>query len=157
MGSGATLLFGGGNEMFMGEYQHSIDTKGRIIMPARFRDELGEQFVVTKGLDNSLFVYAMEEWRRLEEKLRKLPFTKADARAFARFFFSGAAETGLDKQGRFLLPQLLREHAKINKEVVIIGVSSRIEVWSKEVWEDYSIQAAAQYEAIAEKLVDLDL
>ncbi|HHY60588.1 MAG TPA: division/cell wall cluster transcriptional repressor MraZ [Clostridia bacterium] len=143
--------------MFMGEYQHTIDSKGRVSIPARFREELGELFVITKGLDNSLFVYPMEEWRRLEQKLKSLPFTRADARAFARFFFSGAVECELDKQGRVLLPQVLREHARINKDVVIIGVSTRIEIWAKEVWEEYSLQAAANYETIAETLVDLDL
>jgi len=141
----------------MGEYQHTIDSKGRVSIPARFREELGELFVITKGLDNSLFVYPMEEWRRLEQKLKSLPFTRADARAFARFFFSGAVECELDKQGRVLLPQVLREHARINKDVVIIGVSTRIEIWAKEVWEEYSLQAAANYETIAETLVDLDL
>lgn len=143
--------------MFMGEYQHTIDSKGRVSIPARFREELGELFVITKGLDNSLFVYPLEEWRRLEQKLKSLPFTRADARAFARFFFSGAVECELDKQGRVLLPQVLREHARINKDVVIIGVSTRIEIWAKEVWEEYSLQAAANYETIAETLVDLDL
>lgn len=143
--------------MFMGEYQHTIDSKGRVSIPARFREELGEHFVTTKGLDNCLFVYPMEEWHRLEQKLKSLPFTRADARAFARFFFSGAVECELDKQGRVLIPQMLREHAKIIKDVVIIGVSTRIEIWAKEVWEEYSLQAAANYEAIAEKMVDLDL
>jgi len=143
--------------MFMGEYQHTIDNKGRVSIPSKFREELGEVFVITKGLDNCLFVYPMEEWNRLEQKLKSLPFTRADARAFARFFFSGAVECELDKQGRVLLPQVLREHARIKKDVVIIGVSTRIEIWAKEVWEEYSLQAAANYEAIAETLVDLDL
>lgn len=142
--------------MFMGEYQHSIDSKGRVIVPARFRDELGESFIATKGLDHSLFVYPQNEWQEMEEKLRLLPFTRADARAFARLFFSGAVECGLDKQGRILLPQVLRDHAKISKEVIIIGVSTRVEIWAKEVWEDYSLQATVDYEAIAEKMVDLD-
>lgn len=141
----------------MGEYQHSIDNKGRVSIPVRFREELGDTFVATKGLDHSLFVYPMEEWQRLAQKLRSLPFTRADARAFARFFFSGATELEPDKQGRVLLPQLLREHAKITKDVVIIGVSNRVEIWSKEVWEEYSVQASADYEGIAEKMVDLDL
>lgn len=143
--------------MFMGEYQHTIDSKGRVSMPAKFREELGDRFVATKGLDKSLFIYPMEEWQRLSQKLRSLPFTRADARAFARFFFAGAVECETDKQGRVLLPQMLREHAKINKDVIIIGVSTRVEIWAKEVWEEYSLQAAADYEAIAEKMVDLDL
>lgn len=141
----------------MGEYQHSIDDKGRLIIPSKFREGLGDKFVVTKGLDNCLFIYPTDEWERLEQKLKALPFTKADARAFVRFFFSGATECELDKQGRALLPAVLREHAFLEKEVVIIGVSSRVEVWSKEVWEKYSQDAQMDYEAIAEKLADLDI
>jgi len=143
--------------MFMGEYQHTIDDKGRLIMPAKFREELGEKFVVTKGLDGCLFVYPMEEWKVLEAKLRNLPFTKADARAFARFFFSGATECELDKQGRILLPTNLRDHAQLQKDIFIIGVSSRLEIWSKEVWEDYSNKTEESYEELAEKMVDFDL
>ena len=143
--------------MFMGEYQHTIDDKGRLIMPAKFRDGLGEKFVVTKGLDGCLFVYEMDEWQVLETKLRNLPFTKADARAFARFFFSGATECELDKQGRILLPTNLRDHAQLQKDVFIIGVSSRLEIWSKEVWEDYSSKTEASYEELAEKMVDFDI
>lgn len=145
--------------MFMGEYQHTIDGKGRLIIPAKFREGLGEKFVITKGLDNCLFIYPMEEWTRLEQKLRALPFTKADARAFVRFFFSGATEGELDKQGRILVPQVLREHARLvhEKEAVIIGVSTRVEVWSKSVWEKYCQDAQEDYEAIAEKLADWDI
>lgn len=143
--------------MFMGEYQHTIDDKGRLIMPSKFREELGEKFVVTKGLDNCLFVYPMTEWKILEEKLRSLPFTKADARAFARFFFSGAIECELDKQGRILLTANLRDHAKLQKDVYIIGVSSRLEIWSKEVWEEYNRKTQETYEELAEKMVDFDL
>lgn len=143
--------------MFMGEYQHTIDDKGRLIMPAKFREGLGDKFVVTKGLDGCLFVYPMEEWRVLEGKLRSLPFTKADARAFARFFFSGATECELDKQGRILLPTNLRDHAQLQKDIFIIGVSTRLEIWSKEVWEDYSNKTEESYEELAEKMVDFDL
>jgi len=143
--------------MFMGEYQHTIDDKGRLIMPAKFREDLGGKFVVTKGLDGCLFVYPMKEWQTLETKLRNLPFTKADARAFARFFFSGATECELDKQGRILLPVNLREHSRLKKDVFIIGVSTRLEIWSKEVWEEYSGKAEASYEELAEKMVDFDI
>jgi MraZ protein len=143
--------------MFMGEYQHTIDDKGRLIMPAKFREGLGENFVVTKGLDNCLFVYPMNEWKVLEEKLRSLPFTKSDARAFARFFFSGAIECELDKQGRILLTANLRDHAQLQKDVYIIGVSSRLEIWSKEVWEEYNSKTQESYEELAEKMVDFDL
>ena len=112
--------------MFMGEYQHSIDEKGRLIVPARFREELGLNFVVTRGLDNCLFVYPKPEWQNLEQKLKSLPLTNASARSFVRFFFSGAGECELDKQGRILLPLNLREYARLDREVVLIGVSSRV-------------------------------
>jgi len=141
----------------MGEYHHSVDPKGRLIVPSKFRDGLGQNFVITKGLDNCLFVYPMEEWLVIERKLKSLPFTKADARAFVRFFFSGANECELDKQGRILLPSNLREYGKFDKDVVIIGVSSRIEIWSKELWENYSESEDMDYEEIAEKLQDIDI
>jgi MraZ protein len=143
--------------MFMGEYQHTVDPKGRLIVPAKFRESLGEKFVATKGMDNCLFVYPMDEWKILEQKLKALPFTKADARAFVRFFFSGATECELDKQGRILIPANLRDYASLDKDVVVIGVSSRVEIWSKERWENYSDQAEVSYEEISEKLVDFDL
>ncbi len=143
--------------MFMGTYQHSIDAKGRIIIPAKFREELGEEFILTKGLDNCIFVYPKAEWKRLEIKLSQLSFTHADARAFSRFFFSGAAESELDKQGRALIPGHLREYAAIDKEVVVIGVSSRVEIWDKNNWAAYNAQADSEYERIAEKITDLDL
>ena len=143
--------------MFMGEYHHSLDPKGRLIVPSKFRDGLGQNFVITKGLDNCLFVYPMEEWFVIEKKLKSLPFTKADARAFVRFFFSGANECELDKQGRILLPFNLREYAKLNKDAVIIGVSSRIEIWAKEIWESYTKNEDMDYEEIAEKLQDIDI
>lgn len=143
--------------MFMGEHQHSIDPKGRLFIPARFRQGLGDRFVITKGLDGCLFVYPRPEWAALEQKLKSLPFTKSDARAFVRFFFSGAAECEVDKQGRILIPGNLRDYAHLEKEVVVIGVSTRVEIWSRELWEQYSARAASSYEEIAEKIVDLDL
>ncbi len=155
--SGGLCTRSGVSKMFMGEYQHNLDSKGRLIVPSKFRDGLGQKFVITKGLDNCLFVYPMEEWSVLENKLKSLPFTKADARAFVRFFFSGANECDLDKQGRILLPGNLREYAKLDKDIVIIGVSARIEIWSKEVWEKYSQGAEVGYEEIAEKLQNLDI
>lgn len=142
--------------MFMGEYRHNIDGKGRVIMPSRFREELGEQFVLTRGLDNCLFVYPMDEWSNLEGKLKELPFTKADARAFVRFFFSGAAEGALDRQGRVLLPSHLREYARLERDVVIIGVSSRVEIWSADEWSRYAQDAELSFEDIAEKIIDLN-
>ncbi len=143
--------------MFMGEFVHSIDGKGRLIIPSKFRESLGESFVVTRGLDHCLFAYPLREWQILEEKLKQLPMTRGDARAFMRLFFSGAVDVEVDRQGRVLIPQNLREYAKLMREVVIIGVSSRVEVWSKEVWEKYSSEASGSFEELAEKLVDFDL
>lgn len=142
--------------MFMGQFQHSLDPKGRLIIPARFRELLGDTFILTKGLDRCLFVYPKDEWAVLEQKLKSLPFTQKDARAFIRFFFSGAVEIEMDKQGRILVPPQLREYAGIDRDIIIIGVSNRAEIWSLEEWEAYSKQASASYEEIAEKL-DLGL
>ncbi len=139
----------------MGEYAHTIDAKGRLIIPARFREGLGDSFVVTKGLDNCLFVYPQQEWAALEQKLKSLPFTRADARAFVRFFFSGATECELDKQGRILIPANLRDYARLSKDVVVLGVSSRVEIWSRERWDEYNNSAEEHFEEIAEKIVDL--
>ena len=122
--------------MFMGEYNHTIDAKGRLIVPSKFREQLGNEFVVTKGLDGCLFVYSNEEWKHIEEKFREIPLTTKDARKFSRFFFAGAASCELDKQGRILLPANLREYAGIEKEVVSVGVLSRVEIWSKDRWQD---------------------
>lgn len=143
--------------MFMGEHQHNIDSKGRIIVPAKFREGLGSQFVITRGLDQCLFVYPMDEWKLLEEKLKKLPLTKKDARAFTRFFFSGAVECQFDKQGRVNIPQPLRNYSSLTKECIVIGVSNRIEVWAKEIWEDYFTQSEQSFADIAENLLDFDI
>ncbi len=124
--------------MFLGEYQHSLDAKGRLIIPSKFRSALGEHFVVTKGLDNCLFVYPKKEWEIFEENLKRLPLTNEVARKFTRFFFSGAAECELDGQGRISLPQALRKYAKLEKEVVSIGVNNRVEIWCKEAWDAYA-------------------
>ena len=121
--------------MFMGEYNHTIDAKGRMIVPSKFREQLGNEFVVTKGLDGCLFVYPNEEWHNIEEKFRNVPLTTKDARKFSRFFFAGAATCELDKQGRILLPAHLREFAGLEKDVVLVGVGSRVEIWSKDKWE----------------------
>lgn len=121
--------------MFMSEYNHTVDAKGRLIIPAKFRDTLGEEFVVSKGMDGCLFVYANEDWNAFEQKLTSLPLINKEARQFARFFLAGAASVELDKQGRILLPVSLREFAGLDKDVVLVGVGSRIEIWSKEKWE----------------------
>lgn len=121
--------------MFMGEYNHTLDAKGRLIIPSKFREVLGEEFVVTKGMDGCLFVFAHPEWQAFEEKLRSLPMIDKEARQFTRFFLAGAANVEVDKQGRILLPAVLREFADIIKDAVLIGVGSRIEIWSKDRWE----------------------
>lgn len=143
--------------MFMGEYRHSIDSKGRIIIPTKFRDEFGSSLILTRGLDQCLFAYPRSEWIQLEQKLKSLPFTKADARAFTRFFFSGANEVEFDKQGRIRVPSNLRQFAELQKECVIIGVSTRIEIWCKELWEQYASESEEAFTKIAESLVDLEL
>lgn len=142
--------------MFMGEYQHSIDDKGRIIIPVKFRDLLGTSFVITRGLDQCLFAYPREEWAIMEQKLKSLSLMKSDARAFTRFFFSGATECEWDKQGRVNLPGNLREYAKLEKDCIVLGVSNRMEIWSKTMWNEYFQQSEQTFNDIAEKLVDLN-
>ncbi|HOR85808.1 MAG TPA: division/cell wall cluster transcriptional repressor MraZ [Bacillota bacterium] len=143
--------------MFIGEYQHTLDAKNRVIMPSKFREKLGESFVMTKGLDNCLFIYSSQEWNVVEDKLKSLPMTNKDARAFVRFFFAGACECELDKQGRILMPNNLKEYARIDKELVIIGVSTRIEIWSREEWNKFNSDANISYEDVAEKMSQLGI
>lgn len=143
--------------MFMGEYQHNMDNKGRVIVPAKFRDLLGENFVATRGLDNCLFVYPMHEWSILEKKLTSLPITSKNARTFVRFFFSGATECSLDNQGRISIPANLRDFAELQKELVIIGLANRIEVWAKERWDNYLDDAEESYEDIAAAMEELGI
>ncbi len=142
--------------MLIGEFNHTLDGKGRVIIPSRFREELQDRFIVTRGLDSCLFVYPLGEWSNLERKLKTMPFTKAEARAFLRLFFSGASEVEPDKQGRILIPPLLRDHAELNKEVVFIGVSNRAEIWSREKWGEYSNKLNLSYEQVAEKMLDFE-
>ena len=122
--------------MFMGQYNHTIDPKGRLIIPSKFRDRLGEEFVVTKGMDGCLFVYANEDWSAFEQKLTSLPLINKEAIKFARFFLAGASQVEVDKQGRILIASNLREFAELDKDVVLVGVGSRIEIWSLEKWEN---------------------
>ena len=143
--------------MFIGEYQHTLDNKGRIIMPSKFREDLGSNFVITKGLDSCLFVYPKSEWKIIHDKLKTLPLTNRDARAFVRFFFSGASELSLDKQGRVLIPSNLREHSKLAKDAVVIGVATRLEIWSKELWDNYTDDDNLSYDSIAEKMAELGI
>ena len=143
--------------MFIGEYQHTLDPKNRVIMPSKFREKLGDSFVMTKGLDNCLFIYSSEEWSIVENKLKSLPMTNKDARAFVRFFFAGACECELDKQGRIVMPNHLKDYANIDKDLVIIGVSTRIEIWSKEEWNKFNSDANISYEDVAEKMSQLGI
>ncbi len=141
--------------MFMGEYNHTIDAKGRLIIPTKFRELLGEEFVLTRGLDGCLSVYSMEEWTVFEQKLQSLPLTNQNARKFSRFFVAGATVCELDKQGRILVPQSLREFAGLTKDVVVTGVLNRIEIWSKEKWNvTYDCD---DMNAIAEDMQSLDI
>ena len=141
--------------MFMGEYNHTIDTKGRLIIPSKFREVLGDEFVVTKGLDGCLFVYDNQEWTAFEEKLKALPLMNKESRKFVRFFLAGAASLEVDKQGRILLPSVLREFAGLDKDVVLVGVGARIEIWSKEKWDEASMYD--DMEEIAEHMSELGL
>ncbi|MFW5976482.1 MAG: division/cell wall cluster transcriptional repressor MraZ [Bacillota bacterium] len=143
--------------MLMGEYQHKMDNKGRVIIPAKFRDELGDKFVATRGLDNCLFVYPMKEWSILEEKLSSLPITSKDARTFVRFFFSGATECELDKQGRMSIPVNLRDYAKLEKKIVIIGLSNRIELWANSNWNNYLNSVEESSDEIASAMEELGI
>jgi MraZ protein len=122
--------------MFIGEYQHSIDPKGRLIMPSKYREALGTAFIITKGLDQCLFAYTLKEWEIFTNKLTELNMGKKNARAAARFFFSGAVEIEIDKQGRALIPANLRLYANLNKDVCIAGVHTRIEIWDREKWTE---------------------
>lgn len=141
--------------MFMGEYNHAIDAKGRLIVPAKFREILGDNFIVTKGLDGCLFVYPNDEWTRFEEKLKSLPLTNKNARQFTRFFLAGAAACEVDKQGRILLPQVLREFASLEKDVVLVGVASRIEIWSRERWDESMNTYDGDMDEVAENMESL--
>lgn len=143
--------------MFIGEFKHSADQKGRIAIPAKFRLHLIKGAVVTRGLDNCLFLYPKEEWEELANKLAKLPISQKDARAFTRLMLSGAMEVEIDKQGRITLPQYLREYAKIKNEVIVTGLYSRIEIWDKEEWEKYKKQAEEKSVDISEHLGELGI
>ena len=142
--------------MLIGEFEHSLDAKGRLIMPAKLRESIGERFVVTKGLDGCLFAFSLDEWANFEEKLKMLPLSNKNSREFSRFFLSGATECEIDKQGRFLIPNNLRDAANLEKEVVIIGVGTRIEIWDKDKWKSYSNDNIS-VEEIAENMTMLGI
>ena len=143
--------------MLIGEYEHSLDTKGRLILPAKIREDLGEKFIVTKGLDGCLFGFSKNEWNNFEEKLKTHPLTNKDARDFVRFFLSGAIECEIDKQGRFLIASNLREYAELEKEAVIIGVGTRIEIWNKDKWKAYNSEENLSADQIAENMANLGM
>jgi len=144
--------------MFYGEYSHAIDNKGRLILPSRIREvaqaHFVEKFFVTRGLDTCLFMFAEEEWRAVEQKFKTMSFTRQDARRFNRLYFSGAVEVVPDKQGRILIPAYLKEFAGIRRDVMILGVSNRIEIWDKTRWQEFYNANLGQFEATAEKLIE---
>ena len=145
--------------MFYGEYKHSIDRKGRLILPAKFREackEFGvEKFFLTRGLDKCIFMFSDDEWRVQEQKFKNMPFTKQETRSFNRMFFSGAVDTVPDKQGRFIIPNYLKEYAEIKRETVIIGVSNRIEIWDNKRWSDFYENSRGSFEQVAENILNL--
>ena len=141
--------------MFDGEYYHTIDAKGRLILPARFREELGESFVITRGLDGCLFVYTQSEWQALDEKLQKLPLINKGARELTRFFSAGFTQCEPDKQGRILVPAGLRNHARLKKDVCMIGAGNRIEIWDKEIWETNMSAISDNMDELLEGMQDM--
>ncbi|MFP5528138.1 division/cell wall cluster transcriptional repressor MraZ [Peptococcus simiae] len=143
--------------MFLGEYRHSLDAKGRLIIPSKFREGLGRRCVVTKGLDGCLFVFPIDAWESLSKKLAHLPLTRQDARSFTRFFFSSASEIECDKQGRIPIPQGLQGYAELDKNVVVIGMSERIEIWGTDRWEAYEAGNAGSFEQLAELIEPFDI
>lgn len=143
--------------MLIGEYEHSLDAKGRLIMPSKLREDIGEKFIITKGLDGCLFGFSKQEWTNFEEKLKTLPLTNKNARDFVRFFLSGATECEIDKQGRFLIVANLRQYASMGKEVVIIGVGTRIEIWNKQKWDSYNSEENISADEIAENMTMLGI
>lgn len=145
--------------MFYGEYKHSIDRKGRLILPSKFREtsqELGiERFFMTRGLDKCIFMFTEDEWRVQEQKFKTMPFTKQETRSFNRMFFSGAVDVRPDKQGRFIIPDYLKEYAAIKRDAVVVGVANRIEIWDRQVWANFYAISSESFEKIAENLINL--
>lgn len=140
--------------MLMGEFHHSIDEKGRLIVPSKFREELGNSIIVTRGLEDCLFVYSEMEWIKVVSKLKSLPFTKKDARSFTRMFLSGATDADFDKQGRIKIALPLLEYAELKKECVIIGVNDRLEIWSKEKWDSFMKESSENLSDLADHLFE---
>jgi MraZ protein len=146
-----------GEKMLLGEYNHNLDEKGRLSIPSKFRDDLGVSFIVTKGLDNCLFIYSKDEWNKFETKLKDLPISNVNARNFIRFFFSGATECEVDKQGRINIPLNLREHASLKKEAIIVGVATRVEIWDKEKWNNYTSDENMDMDEVAIQMSNLGI
>lgn len=145
-----------GIQMLMGEYHHSIDEKGRLIIPAKFRSELGDKFIITRGLEKCLFVYSINEWDKIVKKINTLPFTKKNVRAFERSFIGGATLNDFDKQGRISITSPLVHYANLNHDCVIIGVNERLEIWSKKDFEEYFKANEESLSEIAENLFEMD-
>ena len=145
------------SSLLTGEFNHSIDAKGRLIIPSKFRDILGEDFVITKGLDGCLFLYPNNEWKIFEEKLRTLPLTNKNARTFTRFFLGSAVDGGLDKQGRVLISSALRMFANLEKDVVLVGVLDRVEIWNKAKWDENNAIVEGNMDEIASQMEELGL
>lgn len=143
--------------MLIGKYSHSLDVKGRLIMPVKLREDMGENFIITTGLDGCLFGFSMSEWQKFEDKLKTLPITNKNARNFVRFFLSGATECELDKQGRFLIPGKLREVASLDRDVTIIGAGTRIEIWDKEKWEEHNSEENLSIAEIEKNMEELGI
>jgi MraZ protein len=141
--------------MFIGEYHHNLDEKGRLAVPTKFRGELAKGAVITRGLDSSLFLFPKEEWDKLAEKLATLPLGQSDTRAFARLMLAGAMDVELDKQGRVILPEYLRKYASLGKTVVVAGLYNRMEIWDETKWEEYKTTTETDAEHIAERLGEL--
>ncbi len=143
--------------MFIGEYSHNLDEKGRLAVPKKFRSDLSKGAVVTRGLDNCLFLYTKIEWKKLADKLATLPFSQAKARAFARLMLAGAMDVGVDKQGRIMLPEYLRSFAGLKKQVVVAGLYNRLELWDQKNWEAYKSQTEKESVAISEQMFELGI
>ena len=145
------------NDMLLGEFQHNLDSKGRIAMPAKFRQKLTGGAIITRGLDHCLFVFASKEWEILAQKLIALPLAQANSRAFVRLMLAGATDVELDKQGRILIPDYLREYAGLKKQAIVAGLYNRIEIWDSEAWKQYKTKTESQSDEIAEKLSELGI
>ena len=141
--------------MLLGEYTHTLDEKKRLMLPKKFKDALGKKVVITRGLDNCLFLYSEKEWADIAKKLRELSFAHADTRGFSRFVFSGAAEISIDSAGRILIPDHLKKFATLKSKVVLAGVSSRVEIWDEKRWGSYQQHIESQGDAMAEKLGEI--